>query len=149
MAENNKNPVSNQSPPGVSKANPTPGSGTPRLRPVRGPYRPQKLAVATETGENIDACFGRTDNFRIYRLNLTDGPPHYELEEIRPGPKPCRDKTHDLEMLDRTAELLSDCGMVLAGRIGPAAVKALSDRGVLGLSAALSIDEALKRLAGK
>jgi predicted Fe-Mo cluster-binding NifX family protein len=105
------------------------------------------VAVATDTGVNIDACFGKVEAFRIYRL--AEGPDgySYELEETRPGPRPCRDGSHDEGVLEASAELLRDCGMVLAGRIGPAAVKALSDRGIMGLSAPLEISDALRRLA--
>jgi predicted Fe-Mo cluster-binding NifX family protein len=112
-------------------------------------FRPEKLAIASETGENIDACFGRVEQFRIYRLTGSEGNYGYELEEIRPGPHPCQEKTHDLQILDQTAELLSDCEMVLAGRIGPAAIQALSQRGVMGLAASLSVKEALRRLSTK
>jgi predicted Fe-Mo cluster-binding NifX family protein len=119
------------------------------LRPKRKAYRPDKVAVATDSGEYIDACFGKTESFLIYGLKQRDGDNaySYELIEKRAGPKPCKDRTHDLNVLEETAELLKDCGMVLAGRIGPAAVKALSDRGVMGLSAPLRLEEALKRLA--
>jgi predicted Fe-Mo cluster-binding NifX family protein len=95
----------------------------------------------------IDACFGRAQSFLIYALAGKDGARSYELLETRPGPKPCRDRSHDQDILGRAAGLLSDCGMVLAGRIGPAAAKALADRGVMGLAVPLGIDEALRRLA--
>jgi predicted Fe-Mo cluster-binding NifX family protein len=105
------------------------------------------VAVATDSGENIDACFGRVEEFRIYRLAGTGDGFRYEYEESRPGPRPCRDKSHDEGVLAASAELLKDCGMVLAGRIGPAAIKALSDRGIMGLSAPLTISDALAKLA--
>jgi predicted Fe-Mo cluster-binding NifX family protein len=107
------------------------------------------VAVASDSGDTIDACFGRTGSFRIYRLAEDAGGCRYEFAETRPGPKPCRDKSHDEELLSRTAELLKDCGMVLAGRIGPGAVRALSDRGIVGLAVPLEIEDALKRLAGR
>jgi predicted Fe-Mo cluster-binding NifX family protein len=105
------------------------------------------VAVATDSGVSIDACFGRTESFLIYRLSEDGDGARYELEETRPGPRPCRDKSHDESVLDATAELLKDCGMVLAGKIGPGAVKALSDRGIVGLAAPLGLEDALKRLA--
>jgi predicted Fe-Mo cluster-binding NifX family protein len=119
----------------------------PRPKPRRKIFRPEKVAIATETGENIDACFGRTGSFLIYGLVKKGENYAYELIERRPGPKPCRNKSHDQNVLENSADLLSDCGMVLAGRIGPAAVKALSDRGVMGLSVPLSLKDALRRLA--
>jgi predicted Fe-Mo cluster-binding NifX family protein len=105
--------------------------------------------VASETGQNIDACFGKADSFRIYRLVATQAGERYEFLESRPGPCPCPDKKHDQAVLAQTAELLSDCGLVLAGRIGPGAAQALSERGILGLSAQLPIEETLKKLAAK
>ncbi|MDR1577738.1 MAG: hypothetical protein LBT86_05890 [Deltaproteobacteria bacterium] len=115
----------------------------------RRPYRPEKLAVASETGENIDACFGKTGNFRIYALKTDGDALGYELIEIRPGPQPCQEHHHDQAVLEASAELLKDCGLVLAGRIGPAAVKALADRGVMSLATLLPIEDALKKLAKK
>ncbi|MDR2368306.1 MAG: hypothetical protein LBF58_09405 [Deltaproteobacteria bacterium] len=123
-----------------------------RPRPAglaRGPYRPERLAVASETGENVDACFGRVESFRIYRLVNEDQGYRYEFLETRPAPRPCQDKTHDLAILSKTADLLGDCGMVLAGRIGPAATKALSERGVLGLAVHIPLADALKKLASR
>jgi predicted Fe-Mo cluster-binding NifX family protein len=87
------------------------------------------------------------ETFRIYELVHDKDGFNYKFLETREGPKPCRDKSHDQDVLESTAEILKDCGMVLAGRIGPAAVKALSDRGIMGLSAPLTLEEALKRLA--
>jgi predicted Fe-Mo cluster-binding NifX family protein len=104
---------------------------------------PQKVAVATDSGEIIDACFGRVKEFKIYK-STPDG---YQLEEVRPGPSPCREQSHDMDILLKTASLLSDCQLVLAGRIGPAAIQALSDIGVTGLAVNLSVEEALKKLA--
>ncbi|MDR1081691.1 MAG: hypothetical protein LBQ79_12225 [Deltaproteobacteria bacterium] len=129
-------------------ARPDPGTAGGRSSPVRRrAYRPERVAVATESGVSIDACFGRTGSFRIYRLSEDGEGSRYELEETRPGPVPCRDRSHDDGVLDATAELLKDCGMVLAGKIGPAAVKALSDRGIVGLAAPLELEDALRRLA--
>ncbi|MDR3153947.1 MAG: dinitrogenase iron-molybdenum cofactor biosynthesis protein [Deltaproteobacteria bacterium] len=124
-----------------------PGAARPRPRVNRGAYRPSKVAVASDSGVNIDACFGKVENFRIYRLQEDQEGCRYEFEEFRAGPKPCQEKSHDEGVLEASAELLKDCGMVLAGRIGPGAVKALSDRGIMGLAAPLGLEEALKRLA--
>jgi predicted Fe-Mo cluster-binding NifX family protein len=115
----------------------------------RDAYRPDRLAVATDSGTDIDACFGKTEKFLIYKLTVDGESSSYEFLETRPGPRPCRDGEHDQGVLEASAEILKDCGLVLAGRVGPAAVKALSDRGVMALAARLPIDEALSRLARK
>jgi predicted Fe-Mo cluster-binding NifX family protein len=122
---------------------------TVRPQARRGPFRPQRLALATESGKNIDACFGKTAQFLIYELRTEEMGFFYDFLETRPGPRPCRDQGHDQAVLEESAELLRDCGLVLAGRIGPAALKVLSDRGIMGLAAPLPINEALKRLAEK
>jgi predicted Fe-Mo cluster-binding NifX family protein len=118
------------------------------LKPRRRAFRPDRVAVATMSGTDIDACFGKTDYFLIYELVEKNESYSYELLERRPGPKPCRDRTHDENILEETAELLKDCNMVLAGRIGPHAQRALSDRGVMALAAPISLSAALSRLAG-
>jgi predicted Fe-Mo cluster-binding NifX family protein len=105
------------------------------------------VAVASDSGTAIDACFGKVEAFRIYRLEEGGDGPRYEFEGTRPGPRPCRERSHDDGVLEASAELLKDCGMVLAGRIGPAAVKALADRGIMGLAAPLELEDALRRLA--
>ncbi|MDR1166632.1 MAG: hypothetical protein LBO66_12355 [Deltaproteobacteria bacterium] len=110
-------------------------------------FRPARVAVASLTGENIDLCFGRAEEFRVYALNLQESPPSYALMEIRHAPRPCRDQKHDQALLKETAELLKDCPLVLAGRLGPGALSELARVGILGLSAPLSVNEALKRLA--
>ncbi|MDR1086227.1 MAG: hypothetical protein LBP22_15560 [Deltaproteobacteria bacterium] len=118
-----------------------------KIRTPRNPYRPDRLAVASETGQNIDACFGKAELFRIYELKSDVKNPFYELLELRPAFKPCREQSHDQTVLGESAELLKDCGLVLAGRLGPGALKALSDRGIIGLAVHWPVDEALERLA--
>jgi predicted Fe-Mo cluster-binding NifX family protein len=117
-------------------------------KPKRAAYRPNKVAMASETGRYIDACFGKTESFRVYRLVKEGEEYRYVPDELRSAPKLCRDNSRDPDVLESSAELLKDCEMVLAGKMGPAAVKALSERGVMGLAAPLPLEEALKKLAG-
>ncbi|MDR2392379.1 MAG: hypothetical protein LBE84_11965 [Planctomycetota bacterium] len=106
---------------------------------------PARVAVASKTGERIDECFGRAAQYRIYGKRPGGG---YRLAETRPGPAPCRDQWHDPENLARAVELLSDCGLVLAGRIGPEAMRRLAERGTAGLAVnGLGVGEALERLS--
>ncbi|MDR1871646.1 MAG: hypothetical protein LBS60_06915 [Deltaproteobacteria bacterium] len=118
-------------------------------QPIRPRFKPQKLAVATDSGDNIDACFGKTDKFLIYELKTSPDFSVYELAETRPGPRPCQEGSHDIAVLEASAALLADCDLVLAGRVGPAAVKVLADRGVMALAVHLPIDEALRKLANR
>ncbi|MDR1921887.1 MAG: dinitrogenase iron-molybdenum cofactor biosynthesis protein [Candidatus Adiutrix sp.] len=104
---------------------------------------PRRVAVASKTGVLIDECFGRAENYRIYEL-ADEG---YRLAELRPGPAPCRDQSHDPQILGAAVALLADCDMVLAGRIGPEAIRQLSKQGVVGLAAHIGIQDALDHLA--
>ncbi|MDR0882125.1 MAG: hypothetical protein LBP55_06245 [Candidatus Adiutrix sp.] len=106
--------------------------------------RPGRVAVATEDGVMIDCCFGRARAYHIYEANArADG---YHFMEIRPSPIPCRDQDHDPETLNRAIELLADCQLVLAGKIGPEAIRRLEARGIPALAVSLSMAEAFKRL---
>ena len=108
-------------------------------------HRPALVAIASRTGERIDECFGRAASYRIYEADAGGG---YRLAEVRPGLSPCEDRRHDLGRLAETAELLSDCGLVLAGRIGPGAMRALAGLGVAALPVGdMEVEEALIRLS--
>ncbi|MDR1535702.1 MAG: dinitrogenase iron-molybdenum cofactor biosynthesis protein [Planctomycetota bacterium] len=104
---------------------------------------PGRVAVASRSGVLVDECFGRAAGYRIYEA----APDGYRLAEIRPGPAPCRGQAHDLPSLAAAVESVSDCEMVLAGRIGPEAVRLLAGRGVTGLAVRIGIDDALERLS--
>ncbi|MDR2352496.1 MAG: hypothetical protein LBF22_04910 [Deltaproteobacteria bacterium] len=110
-------------------------------------FRPQRLAIASLTGDAIDSCFGKTTSFRIYDLVEDGGPRTYQFKEQRECKITCEDKTHNLDVLKETAKLLSDCEMVLAGRIGPAALQELNDLGIMGLAVPLPLEKVLKKLA--
>lgn len=103
---------------------------------------PPRVAVASQDGRFIDECFGRARQYRIYQA----GPRGYQLAGIRTSPIPCREQHHDERLLAQAIELLADCGLVLAGRIGPQALRQLQARGMAGLTVHLEINEALRRL---
>ncbi|MDR3205328.1 MAG: dinitrogenase iron-molybdenum cofactor biosynthesis protein [Deltaproteobacteria bacterium] len=105
--------------------------------------KPDKVAIASTDGQRVDACFGKVNEFRIFRATAKG----YQLEEIRRGPEICHERSHDLTALNQTADLLSDCQLVLAGRIGPAAMDALTARGVTALACSLGLEEALTKLS--
>ncbi|MDR1397722.1 MAG: hypothetical protein LBJ14_08325 [Desulfarculales bacterium] len=106
------------------------------------PSFPARVAVASKDGFSIDECFGRAGQYRIYEA-CAEG---YRLAEIRPGIMPCRQQCRDDAAMTRAADLLADCDLVLAGRIGPQALRQLKKRGVLGLAVNLKIGDALERL---
>ncbi|MCC8190194.1 MAG: hypothetical protein LIP77_06080 [Planctomycetes bacterium] len=106
---------------------------------------PRRVAVASAGGRLVDACFGRAASYQIYEWS-EDG---YRLTATRPGPSPCRNGGHDHDALAAAIDTVADCQVVLAGRIGPEALRLLALRGVRGLSTRIGIQDALDRLAGK
>ncbi|MDR1612059.1 MAG: hypothetical protein LBT97_04665 [Planctomycetota bacterium] len=106
---------------------------------------PSRVAVASRSGARVDECFGRAENYYIYEA----GPDGYRLKETRPGIVPCRSRRHDAAVMDEAVSRLSDCDLVLAGRIGPAAIRQLAEKGVRGLAVDIGIEEALARLGKK
>ena len=56
---------------------------------------------------------------------------------------PCRGGAHADDLLERAVELVADCRWVVVSQIGPGAIDALIDRGVLPLVIKGSVDEAL------
>ena len=107
------------------------------------PQVPFRVAIASNDGVHVNECFGRAWGYRIYEAG-TEG---FRLAEIRPGPTPCRDGSHDEEMLRAAVTLLADCQVVLAGRIGPGAFRLFADMGIDAFVERTSIEMALRRLA--
>jgi predicted Fe-Mo cluster-binding NifX family protein len=103
---------------------------------------PSLVAIASKDGVLIDECFGRAGQYYIYEA----GAEGYRFKETRPSPVPCQEQRHDAAMMARTAELLADCDLVLAGRIGPQALRQLEEKGILGLAVHMEIKGALERL---
>jgi nitrogen fixation protein NifB len=103
---------------------------------------PGRVAVASGSGTEVDECFGRAVNYYIYEA----GPDGYRLIGTRPGLRPCRFRRHDVMAMDGAVSRLSDCDLVLARRIGPEALRQLSEKGVKGLAVEIGIEKALARL---
>lgn len=104
---------------------------------------PRRVAVASKTGSLVDECFGRAAEYRIYEW----GENAYSPVGIRRGPAPCRNGDHDYNALAEAIDTVADCDVVLAGRIGPEAIRLLAERGVRPLTTRIAIDDALQRLA--
>jgi nitrogen fixation protein NifB len=117
------------------------------------PVSPARVAIASRDGGLIDECFGRAGFYLIYEADGSG----YRLREQRPGPRPCRGsgpesapgsgQDHDHQALAAAVALLADCDLVLAGRIGPEALRLLDKNGIAGFAVHISIAEALRKLA--
>ncbi len=86
-----------------------------------------RVAVASSDGKTVNEHFGRTGSFLIFRLA---GDQWQQVEE-RPNLPACSGQRHDDNLLERTAELLSDCRGVVVSQIGPAAMDTLLYRHIL------------------
>lgn len=101
-----------------------------------------KVAVATTDGATINEHFGRASEFSVYEVNA-DGS-YTQVRKIAVKEKRGED-SH--ESLEATAKLLEGVETVLALQIGPKAIKALQEKGILGFGIGGSIDKALKSYA--
>ncbi|MDR0804683.1 MAG: dinitrogenase iron-molybdenum cofactor biosynthesis protein [Oscillospiraceae bacterium] len=90
-----------------------------------------KLAISTSDRLYIDQHFGKTEVFSIYTLDKSG---EYEFVEERNVTAACHgagwERTHDENVFDRTAEILSDCDGVFVSHIGRGALVYLLNRSV-------------------
>jgi predicted Fe-Mo cluster-binding NifX family protein len=101
-----------------------------------------KIAVASWDGEHITQHFGRAEQFLIYEIENGD----YKCVETRLNQPGCNGRKHEVSLLEQSAELLSDCAVVLVSRIGPGAKALLDAYGILAMESPVFVDEALSRL---
>ena len=103
-----------------------------------------KVAVASSDGKYINQHFGMAQQFLIFEI---DDEGNYKFLELRNNTPACDVGGHTDEAMARSAELISDCEVLLASQIGPAAVNALASYGIEAYMAPTFIDTALKELA--
>ncbi len=82
-----------------------------------------KIAIAGYSGRI--SHFGKTEAFSIFKWQ--DGV--FENMGMRVNTPACHSENH-LEMLEKSAELISDCDVVAVSGIGPAAEDALDRKGI-------------------
>lgn len=100
------------------------------------------VAVATTDGTTINEHFGRASEFSVYEVNA-DGT-YTQVRRIAVNEKRGVD-SH--ESLESTVSILEGVETVLAVQIGPRAIKALQEKGILGFGIRGPIDRALKSYA--
>ncbi len=101
-----------------------------------------RVAVASSDGVTVNLHFGRAERFRIYRV--TDDAAEF-LEERANAPA-CSGQQHDDALLERSADLISDCKAVIAAQIGGGAIDVLLFRRIRAFPLTGPIDEALSTL---
>ncbi|GAW28507.1 NifB/NifX family molybdenum-iron cluster-binding protein [Carboxydocella sp. ULO1] len=89
----------------------------------------KKFAVASSDGKVINQHFGRAGKFYIFEV-VDEG---YKLVDIRANRPPCPVSAGDESLMDQTIELISDCQLVLAVRIGLGALTKLKQKGIKGI----------------
>jgi len=102
-----------------------------------------KVAVASSDGKYINQHFGMASQFLIFELE-DDGT--YKFLELRENKPACSVEGHTQLSMEESVELISDCQVVLASQIGPAAIDILISYGIEPYIAPTFIDEALKQL---
>jgi predicted Fe-Mo cluster-binding NifX family protein len=103
-----------------------------------------KAAVAAQPESMVTQHFGRATVFHVFDVR----PDGWQFLESRVNDASCAGDgdRHD-SLLARSADLLSDCDAVLAARIGPGAVRSLSERGVEAYAMHALVEDALSALS--
>jgi predicted Fe-Mo cluster-binding NifX family protein len=84
-----------------------------------------RIAVARKDTSPAIVHFGRADNFQVFDV-AEDDSGIIKLFETRSTKVPCSTVDHDLDVLQKSAETIKDCGAVIASGIGPAAIDILA-----------------------
>jgi nitrogen fixation protein NifB len=108
------------------------------IRQVHNPARPY-VAIASTDEETIDQSLGKALSLLIYRAGATDAEP----VERRVIPAPGKGLGRWMEL----GKVLSDCGWLLAARIGEAPFKILVNKGIMVYIIEGPILEALRLIA--
>ena len=102
-----------------------------------------KIAFASSDGVTVNEHFGRASRFLIFRLHKSG---HDFLEERENYPS-CAGQEHSDDLLEISADLISDCKGVVVSQIGPGAIDLLIERGIMPFTLPGRIDEALAVVA--
>ncbi len=102
-----------------------------------------KIAVASSDGKTVNEHFGRAGRFMIFRIHKMG----HDLLEERENLPSCSGQQHSDDLLERSADLISDCKGVIISQIGPGAIDLLVVRGIIPFTLPAGIDEALAVVA--
>lgn len=109
---------------------------------IQGGVMELRVAVASSDGIVVDQHFGRAERFGIYRF--TGG--NWQHLEDRLNQPACAGQEHDDGLLERTADLISDCRGVAVARLGSGAIDLLISRRIFPFVLELPVPEALATL---
>jgi predicted Fe-Mo cluster-binding NifX family protein len=104
-----------------------------------------RVAVASQDRRSIDQHFGQASQFLIYDVSEAG----FELRETRANQAACG-AVADLgptDPMQRSADLIGDCDVVLVARIGPCGAERLAARGITAFELNETIEAALRRLS--
>lgn len=102
-----------------------------------------RIAVASSDGKTVNEHFGRASRFMIFRLHKAG----HDLLEERGNHPSCAGQEHSDDLLERNADLISDCKGVIVSQIGPGAIDLLVERGITAFTLPGKIDDALAVVA--
>ena len=103
-----------------------------------------KIAVGSRDGKMVTEHFGGCRRFLI--LEADSEHQTYTFKEFREVSPPCVEGEHSENGLSAVAQALSDCRLVLVGKIGPGAEVLLDRCGIDVLEYHGPIDDAMKRI---
>ncbi len=101
-----------------------------------------RVAVATRDGKHVNEHFARARRFLVY--DHVDG--CWECREERHNQVPFSGNGHCDNLLEKTADLIADCGGVIVEHIGPGATDFLLGRRIMPITLNGPIEAALQVL---
>lgn len=122
-----------------------PAPGTDIIVP-RDPERCITVAVASSSGKTVDSGFGNASVFLTYRVN-GDSVEFAGRIDASGIPDGTVGRTHR-ERIERTAELLKDCDIVVVSEIGDMPLSILRSKGISVSVSSSPLREAVTRAAG-
>jgi predicted Fe-Mo cluster-binding NifX family protein len=103
-----------------------------------------KIAVGSSDGKLVNEHFGGCGRFLI--IEVDSELKSYKFAGFRSAAPPCADGEHSEYSLEAAAEALSDCRIVMVGKIGPPAELALRRRYIDVIEYHGLIEDAMKRI---
>jgi len=105
-----------------------------------------RVAVASSDGKIINQQFGRAGQFLVFDVSETEDKT-VQFVVLRENKLPFNARQPDEEALAATVNMLADCQLVLANRIGLKALAALCAKGIIALEITDFIDDTLEKVA--
>jgi len=103
------------------------------------------VAVASTGGTYVDEHFGRASRFLVFDITEDENIVLKEERNFTPACS-CMRGFHDDDALYDNASAFGDCRCLIASRIGPGALRILSEYGIEGYELPGKIEEAVHRM---